>query len=335
MLMTGEGKYGRNKPRTYDLRGLIMPDYPSSLIEFQRRFADEAACAQYLAAQRWPDGFRCPACGHDHAWALKTKPWTYECRSCRRQTSVKAGTVLHGSKLALTVWFWAAYLMATHSNGISALQLHQQLGLGSYKSAWLLAAKLRHAMVAPERSLLSGLAEIDETTIAHRTKNDPPAGGQGRSHDGKLLIVGAVEVFNQGPKSCPGRVRLAPIKDFSAESLHGFMTDNIMPKSIAKTDGWTGYPGAPEITHKPHVIGNMAAHIVLPWIHRVFANLKTWAHGVYHGLRAKHLQSYLDEFVFRFNRRKTRHAAFRSLLGIATRLKPITYNMLISPEPKG
>jgi hypothetical protein len=305
------------------------------LIDFQRRFADEAACAGYLADQRWPDGFCCPACGHHRAWALRTKPWTHECRRCRRQTSVRAGTILHGSKLPLTVWFWAAYLMATHSNGISALQLQKQLGLGSYKSAWLLAAKLRRAMVAPQRSPLAGLIEVDEATMSHRTKNDPPAGGQGRSHDGKLLIAGAVEVFGQGPRTYPGRIRLATIKDFSAESLQDFMAANIIAHSTAKTDGWSGYPGAPELTHEPHVIGNMAAHIVLPWVHRVFSNLKTWALGVYHGLRARHLQSYLDEFVFRFNRRKTRQAAFRSLLGIATNLPPITYNMLTAPEPEG
>jgi predicted RNA-binding Zn-ribbon protein involved in translation (DUF1610 family) len=312
-----------------------MSDYPCSVLEFQHRFADEAACARYLADQRWPDGFCCPACGHDRAWALETKSWTYECRKCRRQTSVKAGTILHGSKLPLTTWFWAAYLMSTHSNGISALQLQEQLGLGSYKTAWLLAAKLRRAMVASERSPLGGMIEVDETTIPHRARTDPPAGGQGRSHDGKLLVAGAVEVLGQGPKTSPGRIRLAPIRDFSAASLHDFMAANIVPGSTARTDGWTGYRGADKITHEPHVIGNMAAHVVLPWVHRVFSNLKTWALGVYHGLRAKHLQSYLDEFVFRFNRRKTRHAAFRSVLAIATSAKPLTYKMLIAPEPRG
>ena len=271
-----------------------MSDDPRSLLEFQQRFANEESCGRYLAEQRWPDGFCCPGCGHDRAWALKTKPWTYECRECRQQTSVKAGTILHGSKLPLTTWFWAAYLMATHSNGISALQLQKQLGLGSYKTAWLLAAKLRRAMVAPDRSPLSGLVEVDETTISQRTKNDPPAGGQGRSHDGKLLLVGAVEILGQGPNTGPGRIRLATIGDFSAASLHDFMETNILTDSTAKTDGWSGYPGADEIAHQPHVVGKMAAHVVLPWIHRVFSNLKTWALGVYHGLRGKHFQSYLD-----------------------------------------
>ena len=122
---------------------------------------------------------------------------------------------MHGSKLPWTVWSWSDYLMATHSNGIAALQLQKQLGLGSYKSAWLLCAKLRRAMVAPHRSPLAGLVEIDETVIPHRTRADPPAGGQGRSADGKMLIAGAVEVHDDGP----GRVRLAPIANFSAASL--------------------------------------------------------------------------------------------------------------------
>ena len=120
--------------------------------------------------------------------------------------------------------------------------------------------------------------------------------------------------------------------DYSAASLHPFLAANVGPGATAKTDGWSGYPGAPGVTHDPHVVGKMAAHIVLPWVHRIFSNLKVWALGVYHGLRRKHLQSYLDEFVFRFNRRRTRHAAFRSLLGIAAGHPPLSYNMLISPE---
>ncbi len=308
-----------------------MSDFPRSLIAFQRQFPDDAACAAYLFSVRWPEGFRCPGCGHDHAWRLRTKAWTYECSACRRQTSVTAGTILHGSKLALQVWFWAAYLMATHSNGISALQVQKQLGLGSYKSAWLLCTKLRRAMVDPERNPLSGVVEVDETAVNYRTRSDPPAGGHGRSGVGKLRIAGAVELHNDRP----GRIRLAPIKDFAAASLHPFLAANIAPNNTAKTDGWSGYNRAPGVDHQPHVIGAMAAHVVLPWIHRVFANLKTWALGVYHGLRPKYLQAYLDEFVFRFNRRRTRHAAFHSLLAIGSHTNPVTYKMLIKPELKG
>jgi hypothetical protein len=305
-----------------------MAEFPRSLIEFQRRFPNERACAAYLAQARWPDGFRCPSCGHAKGWELSTKAFTWECAGCDRQTSVTAGTVMHASKLPLTVWFWAAYLMATHSNGIAALQLRSQLGLGSYKSAWLLCAKLRRAMVAPGRSPLAGLVEVDETAIPLRRKDDPPSGGQGRSRRGKMLVAAGIEVHDGGP----GRVRLATIADFSARSLHAFVEANLAPGATVKTDGWSGYSAAPGIDHDPHVVGSMAAHIILPWTHRVFANLKTWALGVYHGLREKHLQSYLDEFTFRFNRRRTRHAAFRSLLGIAVARMPTTYNMLIKPE---
>jgi hypothetical protein len=308
-----------------------MTDFPRSLPEFQRRFPDEAACVEYLAAARWQNGFRCPACGGAKAWRLSTKLFTWECADCGRQTSVTAGTMMHGSKLNLTVWFWAAYLMATHSNGISSTQLQMQLGIGSYKTAWLLCAKLRRAMVAPERNPLTGLVEVDETTIPFRTKGDPVAGGGGRSQAGKMPVIAAVEIIGGGP----GRLRLAPIADYSAESIRAFVATNIACGATLRTDGWASYPGTPEVNHDPHVVGNMAAHIVLPWTHRVFANLKRWALGVYHGLRRNHLQSYLDEFTFRFNRRRTRHAAFRSLLGIGTRIKPITYKMLISPETAG
>ena len=171
-----------------------MKQVPDSLLAFQHMFPDDDACAAWLIEMRWPDGFVCPACGHEKGWALRRKAHTFECAGCRRQTSVTAGTILHASKLPLTVWFWAAYLMATHSNGISALQLQKQLGIGSYRSAWLLAHKLRASMVDPERNPLSGLVEIDEASLPFRTKDDPPTGGQGRSHDGKMLIVGAIEL---------------------------------------------------------------------------------------------------------------------------------------------
>jgi transposase-like protein len=135
-----------------------MTDFPRSLIEFQQRFPDEAACVKYLFAARWPEGFVCPGCGSStKAWGLQTKAWTWECADCGRQTSVTAGTIMHHSKLPLTTWFWASYLMATHSNGISALQLQRQLALGSYKTAWLMCSKLRRSMGAPDRSPLTGL----------------------------------------------------------------------------------------------------------------------------------------------------------------------------------
>jgi len=193
--------------------------FPKSLLEFQGRFATEGACAEYLFERRWPEGFVCPGCGGGRAWLLKTKAFTYECADCRRQTSVTAGTIMHASKLPLTMWFWAAFLMATHSNGISALQLQSQLSLGSYRTAWMLAAKLRRAMVNPERAPLSGLVEADETIIPFRTKSDPVVVPAGRSGVGKMLVAGAVEIDGGTPR----RARLKVIDGFGKQELHAFV----------------------------------------------------------------------------------------------------------------
>src|SRR3954451_18247630 len=195
-----------------------MAELPRSLPEFEAQFPDEAACARWLLEKRWPDGFRCPACGHGEAWELGRERLTLQCTARERQVSVPAGTVLHGSHLSLRTWFLAAWLMATHANGISARQLWRQLGLGSYKSAWLLVRKLRRAMVAPEREPSAGLVEVDETSLPFRAKGEPVR--PGRSHDGKLLLAGAVEIRGKGP----GRVRLAVIGDCSAATLAAFVT---------------------------------------------------------------------------------------------------------------
>ena len=302
-----------------------MDEVPRSLRAFEGRFPDDQACARWLLAKRWPDGFRCPACGHGHGWELGRGTLVIECAKCHRQTSVTAGTVLHRSHLPLKVWFLAAWLVATHRNGISARQLGLQLGLGSYKTAWLLLQKLRRAMVDPERQPLAGLVEVDETSLPWRTKEAPLNPKPGRADEGKLLIAGAVEIVGRGP----GRARLAVIADYSAATLGGFVADHVVAGGTVVSDGWSGYAKLKEVRHDPKVVGPMAAHVVLPWVHRVFANAKRWALGVYHGLRAPHLQRYLDEFVFRFNRRRTPPAAFASLLGLAVKHDHASYHLLI------
>ena len=302
-----------------------MDDLPRSLPAFEARFPDDDACARWLAARRWPDGFHCPACGHDKSWELGRERLILQCARCERQVSVTAGTVMHRSHLPLRIWFLAAWLMATHKNGISARQLWLQLGLGSSKTAWLLCAKLRRAMVAPGREPLAGLVEVDETTIPFRTKDEPAVVKPGRSDEGKLLVAGAVEIKG----TAPGRARLAVIEDYSAATLGGFVAASVATGSTVVSDGWSGYARLKDVKHDTKIVGLMAAHVVLPWVHRVFANAKRWALGVYHGLRAKHLQRYLDEFVFRFNRRRTPAAAFPRLLGLSLTLQPATYKMLI------
>ena len=307
-----------------------MCDYPKSLPEFQKIFPDDDTCANWLFEMRWPDGFECPACGHKVCYALKTRKWLYECKGCQKQTSIRAGTMMQDSKLPLVTWFWAVYLMTSHSNGISALQLQKQLALGSYRTAWLLLGKLRAAMVNPDRNLLSGLVEIDETSIRYRTKNDEVR--RGRSHEGKLMIAGAVEVIDRDGKTHPGRIRLSEIPDYTTETLHDFVKSEVADGSTVKTDGLPSYNNLEGTEHDKQVVGEQLAHKVLPWVHRIFANLKAWELGVYHGLRPKHLQSYLDEFVFRFNRRRNRPSGLKSLLGLVMKSKPMIYNMLICTE---
>jgi ISXO2-like transposase domain/Transposase zinc-ribbon domain len=300
-----------------------MAEQPRSLPEFEARFPDDAACARWLAAKRWPDGFRCPACGHDRAWELGRERLTLQCAACARQVSVTAGTVLHGSHLGLRTWFLAAWLVATHKNGMSARQPWLQLGPGSYKSAWLLLRKLRRAMVDPEREPLAGLVEVDETSIPFRASGEPVR--PGRSHEGKLLVAGAVEIKGKGP----GRIRLAVIDDYAAVALGAFAAAAVAAGSTVVSDGWPGYRKLKEVKHDARVVGETPAHLVLPWVHRVFANAKRWALGVYHGPRPDHLQAHLDEFVFRFNRRRTPHAAFDRLLGLGLTLEPATYRMSV------
>jgi len=290
---------------------------------FDARFSGEEACSHHLAQHRWPEGFVCPSCGTCKGWPLKRNRAAWECSGCARQTSVTAGTVMHGSHLPLRTWFLAAHIITSHSNGMSALQLQAQLGLGSYKTAWLLLHKLRRAMVNPDRNPLKGIVEIDETEMPLRSRHDPvdrPKGG--RSPVGKMFIVGAVELSEDGQ---PRRIRIKHIPDGTSKTLHGFTGQAVEPVEHIITDGWLGYENPPANTHEARVVTGSKAHEILHWVHRVFSNLKRWAKGVFHGLRKRHLQCYLDEFVFRWNRRRHMCAAFDTLLGIGVGLGPATY----------
>ena len=305
-----------------------------SLAEFQQFFPDEAHCAAFLFERRWLDGFVCPGCGARRAAALRSRAYTFDCLDCGRQTSITAGTAMHRSKLPLMTWFWAAHLMATHSNGMSARQFQDQLGL-TYKTAWLLTQKLRRSMVDPNRELLEGVVEVDQTEIPFRADDaffDPDGSG-------KILIAGAVEVIDRNTNQAKprrkhakyldtrsGRIRLAMIANNSAASIEAFVKTNVKRGTTLITDGHPSFPGlSGDYRHDPRVVGKTAGHVVLPWIHRVFALLKRWSLGTYHGLRRKHVDTYLEEFVFRYNRRFYRHVSFETLLGIASHHQPVSY----------
>ena len=247
------------------------PDFPRNILEFQECFPDEAACLDYLAASRWPEGFRCPACDGERAWVLERRH-LWECAGCHRQASVTAGTVMHRTHTPLRLWFWAAYLVATHTPGISAVQLQRQLGLSRYETAWLMLQKLRRAMVAPERDLLRGEVEVDEGFIGGR---NPERKGS-RERVGKRLVVVGVEIRGGGS----GRLRLASLPDASGASLGGFITENVTADSVIHTDGWRGYGSVGKLGYDHRPVAQRwrtdERQVILPRAHRALSNLKTW-----------------------------------------------------------
>jgi transposase-like protein len=254
----------------------------------------------------------------------------WECAACGVQTSVMAGTVMHGTRTRLTLWFWAAYLVATHTPGMSAVQLQRQLGISRYETAWLILQKLRRAMVAPEREPLNGEVEIDETLVGGR--HSERTGG--RQREGKALVGVAVEVRGQGS----GRLRLMHLPNATGPTLERFVTASIARGTIVHTDGWTGDNGLTGLGYDHRPIKQHRRlpdeRKLLPRAHRATANLKTWLQGTHRGVSHEHLQVYLDEFVFRHNRRRSPHAAVQTLLGLAGAHPPSTYRQITTPTQR-
>lgn len=285
------------------------PDFPRTVMEFQRRFSTDAAVFKYMIESRWPEGFVCPRCGGREAYWIETRA-LLQCKRCSYQASLTAGTVLHRSKMPLRAWFYAAWLVTTQTPGMSAVQFARQLGIKNYETAFTMLHKLRAAMVKEGREPLREVVEVDETYVGGKK-----AGPGGRGARGKAIVAGAVEVRGD----YAGRVRLRVIPNVSGSTLVGFVQANVEPGSAVKTDGWEGYNGLRKAgyRHFPVVEGTPErASKILPHIHRVFSNLKSWLIGTHHGVSIQHLQAYLNEFTFRFNRRKTPMAAFQTVLGL-------------------
>jgi transposase-like protein/ribosomal protein L37AE/L43A len=301
-----------------------VEDYPRTLGEFEARFATEEACRAFLVQARWPAGFRCPRCGAATAWPVRTVLW--QCTACGRQTSVTAGTIFQDTRTPLTTWFRAMWSITSSKTGTSALALQQVLGLGSYQTAWAWLHKLRRAMVRPGRDRLSGRVEVDESFIGGL------GGARGRSTARKALIVVAAEEVGYGM----GRIRMRRIPDASADSLQGFIADAIAPGSRVHTDGWHGYDRVKANGYRHHVTFLRGEHELaselLPRVHRVISLLKRWLLGTHQGaVRAAHVDYYLDEFTFRFNRRTSRHRGklFLRLVQQAVAVDAVPYARLI------
>ncbi len=300
-----------------------VEDYPRTQAEFEARFATEAACQHYLADLRWPDGFRCPSCGGAKAWPVGP---LFECGACGRQTSVTAGTIFQDTRTPLATWCRAMWWVTGTKTGTSALGLQRVLGLGSYQTAWAWLHKLRRAMVRPGRDRLTGHVEVDESLVGG------VGGTHGRSTANKALIVVAAEEVGHGI----GRIRMRRIPDGSSDSLLAFVQEAITPGAEIHTDGWHGYDHLRRHGYSHRVTYLRGHHELaselLPRVHRVISLLKRWLLGTHQGaVTAPHLDYYLDEFTFRFNRRRSRHRGklFFRLAQQAVAIEPAPYRDLV------
>ena len=304
------------------------PPFPKTLRQFQRDFATEESCQQYLAACRWPDGFICLRCGNRRVYELVNQR-RRQCSSCRYQVSLTAGTILHRTKIPLTYWFWAAYLMTTDKRGVSASLLQRQLGLSRYETTWMMLHKLRRAMVNAARDPLHGDVEVDDTWVGGEQ-----AGLRGsRQLRGRRAALVLVAVEKRGRGS--GRVRMKVVPDFKAQTIIPFVKQNVAPGSTIYTDGLKSFGGLTEAGFK-HITRTQplrselrkGAKSAVPLADRAIGNLQQWLIGTYHGVSKPQLQVYLDEFLFRHNRRKTPAAAFQTLLGLGTGRKSTEYEQI-------
>lgn len=322
--------------------------FPRSLPDFQRLFPNDAACAAYLERVRWSDGFRCPACnvGGD-PFRFAARPGVLRCRACRKDTSLTAATVMQRTHTPLSTWFWAAYLVSTQTPGLSAVQFQRQLGLTRYETAYQILHKLRAGMVRPNADRIGGdgaVVELDETLVGGATRGE----GKGRHH--KIYVIGAVEVLERAPVvegkpankskmrragTYAGRLRLRVAPDRQGSTLLAFARETIAQGTTVRTDGWGGYDRLDiecGVRHAAVVEGGdpEVAEKHLPLIHLVFSNLKAWLLGTHHAVSDRHLQAYVNEFVFRFNRRFYPFNGFRSLLGLGACAEAPTYDALYS-----
>src|SRR3972149_888837 len=311
----------------------VQSSYPRNVEEFRIFFSSDEACFLYLICRRWPNGFQCSGCGCNNYW--RTKRNILLCQNCRKPNYLTAETLMHGSHVPLRKWFWCAYIVSTLTPGISALQLQRQLGLGSYRAAWYLLGRLRKGMLNDARSKLSGIIEADETIVG-----GPVVGKRGRgttTDKNKSLVIGAVEVVSYvdkkgNIKERAGRIRFETVQRADEETISSFLDKNIEIGSTIRTDGWRGYSTTALARYMHEVYIQQGAskrsHQHAPHIHRAFSNLKTWLTGTHHGVNPKYLQGYLDEYVFRFNRRQNPMAAFETLLGIAMSKEPLPLKQL-------
>jgi transposase-like protein len=305
--------------------------YPRSTGEFQAWFGTDADCLDYLAWLRWPEGFVCPRCGHPGGWPVADG--RYKCAGCGARTAVTAGTLFDRRRTPLTVWFTACWMFAAQKDGVSALSLQRALEIGSYQTAWAMLHRLRSVLVRPGRDRLSGVVEVDETFLG----GEEPGLRGGRAKGKKTLVGIAVERVQ--PRGL-GRCRMAVLPDASTASLRAFLADHVEDGTTVITDGWQAYRKATagRYAHHRHIAPGRQATVLLPGVHRVASLAKRWLLGTHQGsVDDAHLPSYLNEFVFRFNRRRSRSRGmvFFRVLELAVAHDPVRYRDLVGYSPAG
>lgn len=307
-----------------------------NLITFQKEFPDDEACAKHLARQRWPKGFICPRCSNKSAWSL-SKRGLYDCKTCRFQTSVTAGTIFHKTRIPLLKWYWLIYHMAMDKVGVSIFEMQRILGIGQYRTAWLMAHKVRKAMAERDSQYgLAGLVEMDESFFG------PPGATRGRGSERKNVVLCAVSIYkDRKGEERPGFAHMRVVDDASADTIEDFLdrlgcgSTTEEGKQLLETirsDGWRSYGKASRskgIDHCRVVLRDpkMAGRL-MPWIHRVIANAKNVLRGTHRGVSQKHLQSYLSEIAYRFNRRFWENELFDRLIQACVCAETVTYSHL-------
>jgi len=312
-------------------------DYPANWNTFLDWFASEEACLAYLEVLRWPQGFVCSACGVAQA-AYRASRGRLMCSSCGHQASVTAGTIFEKTRTPLRVWLAAAWYLTNQKQGVSALGLQRVLGLGSYQTAWAMLHRLRQAMVRPDRERLRGQVEVDETYLALSDRHAETTTKRRKSNTSKAFVVVAVEILQ--PQGF-GRIRLRRIENDAAESVIPFVQASVAPGAQVRTDGSAAYRSLSDLGYdhqKTVMLGSdVPAHQSMPGVHRVASLVKRWILGTHHGaVQPEHLDAYLDEFTFRFNRRtsRSRGMLFYRLLQQAVATGPLTYRDVVSPLSK-
>lgn len=304
-----------------------------TLISFQKEFPNDAACLNHLAQQRWPNGFICPKCGNKTAWNISQRG-IYDCKACRYQASITAGTIFHKTRVPLLKWYWLIYHMAMDKVGVSISEMQRILEIGQYRTAWLMAHKVRKAMSERDSQYsLAGLVEMDETFLG------PTGVIRGRGSEQKSLVLCAVSIYiNKKGEEKPGFAHMRIVNDASANTIEDFLDrlgcgqrteEGRQLLETIRSDGWRSYGKATRsknIEHCKVVLRDpKLAGKLMPWIHRVISNTKSVIRGTHRGVSSKHLQSYLSEIAYRFNRRFWETELFDRLVQACVCAETVTY----------